>query len=184
MSNIVIRYAVPEDASDILAIYEPYILNTAITFETEKISVETYRLRMQTIQQQYPWLVCELEGKIVGYAYCSKFKEKAAYDWDCECSIYIREDAHRQGIATTLYTKLFDVMKKLGYYNIYAFITYPHDSSIALHKKFGFAEIGLFKQTGFKMGKWWDVIVMVKQLASMESSPVKPKTVHELSDIE
>lgn len=184
MGEFIIRMAKSEDAKAILEIYEPYILNTAITFEYETITVEAFRQRMEAVQQQYPWLVCEKDGKIIGYAYCSKFKERAAFSWDLECSVYIKEEAHRQGIATALYTKLFELIEKQGYFNVYALITYSHKSSVALHKKFGFTEVGVYKKTGYKMGQWWDLLVMEKQLRNFDELPKIPKTIHEIYDSE
>jgi phosphinothricin acetyltransferase len=177
-----IRFAAQEDAEAILSIYEPYIINTAITYETAIIPIEAFRERMARIQAQFPWLVYELDGKVVGYAYASSYRERAAFSWDCECSVYIAEEAHRKGIATKLYDKMFDILKQQGYYNVYAFITYPHDSSVWLHRKFDFREVGIFYKTGFKMGKWWDLIVMEKALRSFDCEPVKPKTISELSE--
>jgi phosphinothricin acetyltransferase len=178
-----IRMAKLEDVPAILSIYEPYILNTAITFEYETPSAEAFQKRMEAVQKQFPWLVYEEEGKVVGYAYCSRFKERAAFDWDCECSVYIAEQAHRKGIATALYNQLFEMVQKLGYYNIYALITYSHGSSVSLHRKFGFNEVGVYKNTGYKMGQWWDLLVMEKRIHSFEETPVKPRTIHEISDL-
>jgi phosphinothricin acetyltransferase len=178
-----IRMATLEDVSAILAIYEPYILNTAITFEYETPSEEAFRKRMEAVLMQFPWLVYEEEGKIAGYAYCARFKERAAFDWDCECSVYIDEKAHRRGIATALYTKLFELVEKQGYYNIYALITYSHESSVYLHKKFGFTEVGVYKKTGYKMEKWWDLLVMEKRIHSFADNPINPKTIHEITDL-
>jgi phosphinothricin acetyltransferase len=182
MDKLVIRMAVEGDAKAIVDIYRPYILNTAITFEYEEISVEDFIKRMKIVQEQFPWLVCEVDGEVVGYAYCAKFKERAAFAWDCECSVYIKESAHRMGIATALYTKLIELVKRQGYYNIYSLITYPHESSVALHKKFGFREVGIYKKTGYKMGQWWDLIVLEKQLRSFDDTPVMPKSIHEIND--
>lgn len=169
-----IRLATLEDAASILSIYEPYILNTAITFETDTITVEDFKVRMSKVQAQFPWLVYEEEGQIVGYAYACAYRERAAFAWDCECSVYINKQAHRKGIATKLYIELFERLKTQGYYNIYAFITYPHESSVELHKKFGFREVGIFSKTGYKHGKWWDLIVMEKALQDFEQEPVRP----------
>lgn len=175
-----IRMATLEDAAAILAIYEPYILNTAITFEYEPVPIEVFAKRMETVLKHFPWLVYEKDGQILGYAYCGRFKERAAFDWDCECSVYIDERAHRQGIATALYTRLFELVKLQGYYNIYALITYSHESSISLHKKFGFTEVGVYKKTGYKMDKWWDLMVMEKRIHSFEEIPVKPRVIQEI----
>lgn len=170
----VIRTAVPEDAQAILSIYEPYIINTAITFETVTIPEAQFKERMARIQTQFPWLVYEIDGKVVGYAYASYYRERAAFAWDCECSVYVAEEAHRKGIATKLYLELFDRLKAQGYYNVYAFITYPHDSSVELHKKFGFREVGVFSKTGYKMGRWWDLMVMEMALRDFDDEPIKP----------
>ena len=181
MSGPVVRMATLADAPLILAIYEPYVVRTAITFEYELVTVEAFQTRMNTVMQQFPWLVYEMEGELLGYAYCSRFKERAAFDWDCECSVYIVENAHRQGIATALYTKLFELVKQQGYYNIYALITYNLKSSMELHKKFGFAEVGVYQKTGYKLGKWWDLLVMEKRLHTFNETPIPPKSIHEIS---
>jgi len=182
-NNLIIRIATLDDAQAILDIYTPYIVNTAITFEFDLIPLEAFKERMKKVMSKYPWLVCELEGKVIGYAYASMYRERAAFNWDCECSVYIAEEAHRKGIATILYTKLFEYLKLQGLYNIYAFITYPHDSSIQLHKKFGFTEVGIFKKTGYKMGKWWDLIVMEKVLRPFEGEPEQLKTYSEIMEM-
>lgn len=183
MSEPIIRMATLEDAPAIYAIYEPYILKTSITFEYDPVPLEVFRKRIETVLQQFPWLVYEQEGEILGYAYCSLFKERAAFAWDCECSVYIEESAHRKGIATALYTKLFDLVKRQGYYNIYALITYSHESSVALHTKFGFEEVGVYRQTGYKMDKWWDLLVMEKRLGCFDEIPKKPVAIHEILDV-
>lgn len=178
-----IRLATLEDAPSIYAIYEPYILNTSITFEYDPVPLDVFQKRLEKVLQQFPWLVYEREGRILGYAYCSLFKERAAFAWDCECSVYIDEKAHRQGIASALYTKLFELIEKQGYYNIYALITYHHESSMELHKKFGFTEVGVYEKTGYKMGQWWDLLVMEKRLRSFEVGPVPPKPFYEVYNL-
>lgn len=180
MRDFSIRMANLEDAAAIQTIYEPYILNTSITFEYEAISLEAFRQRMASVLIQFPWLVCEDSGRIVGYAYCSRFKERAAFDWDCECSVYIEESQHHKGIATALYEKLFNLVVAQGYYNIYALINASHQSSISLHKKFGFIETGIYEKTGYKLGKWCDLLVMVKRIRSFDDIPIKPKSVQEI----
>ncbi len=172
-----IRFAKPEDARAILDIYEPYIKNTAITFETELITVEEFQERIARIQAKFPYLVYESEGRIAGYAYATGYRERAAFSWDCEASVYVAGEAHRKGIGTRLYQELFELLKQMGYYNIYAYICYPHDSSVELHRKFGFREVGIFHKTGYKLGRWWDLIVMEKALQDFEGAPDKPKTV-------
>ncbi len=172
-----IRIATLEDAKAILSIYEPYITNTAITFETELVSLENFKERMANVQRKFPWLVYEEDGEILGYAYASTYRERAAFAWDCECSVYISEKAHRRKIATKLYDELLGRLKEQGYYNVYAFITYPHESSVKLHEKFGFSKVGIFQKTGYKMGKWWDLIVMEKVLQNHDEPLQTPASV-------
>ncbi len=180
MVDYTIRMARLEDATVIQAIYEPYVLNTPITFEYEPVTQEEFKKRMENVLKDFPWLVCEMDGKIVGYAYCSRFKERAAFDWDCECSVYIDLDYHRRGIASALYQKLFELIEKQGYYTIYSLITKSHSSSIELHKKFGFEELCVYPKTGYKLGEWWDLLVMEKRIKEVDSNPIKPKSIHEI----
>lgn len=181
MSEFMIRMAMLSDAEAILAIYNPYVRETAITFEFDPVPLDIFKERMKKVQAQFPWLVCEQEGRVVGYAYCSQYKERAAFAWDCECTVYLIEEAHRQGIATALYTKLFELVKEQGYYNVYALITFLNDSSVVLHRKFGFTEVGIYQKTGYKMGKWWDLLVMEKRLRTFEEIPKKPRSIQEIS---
>lgn len=175
MNNQRIRLATPEDAEQIYAIYEPYILNTAITFEYEPIPLGEYKQRMEKIQIRFPWLVYEEDNKILGYAYAAPYRERAAYAWDCESSVYIAKEAQGKGIATRLYNKLFKQVNNLGYVNIYAYITYPNDKSVALHKKLGFREVGIFKKAGYKLGQWWDLMVMEKAIGEHKDNPEVPR---------
>jgi L-amino acid N-acyltransferase YncA/ADP-ribose pyrophosphatase YjhB (NUDIX family) len=177
-----VRMAALEDALDIYAIYEPYILNTAITFENQPVPLEEFRLRMKMVLEQFPWLVCEREGKIVGYAYCARFKERAAFDWDCECSVYIDENEHRKGIASLLYKEILELVRKQGYFTVYALITNSHQSSIAFHERFGFTKVGVFERTGYKFEKWWDLLVMEKRLRAFDEKPTRLLSIHEIYD--
>lgn len=176
MLDYIIRIATQEDAEAIYQIYEPYILNTAVTFEYDPITIEDYKERMRKVQKQFPWLVCEMDGKVLGYAYCTAYRERAAFAWDCECSVYVDHKVHRKGVATELYHQLFEYIKKQGYYNVYAYIALPHESSVAFHKKFGFREIGIYSNTGYKLNHWWDLLVMGKQLNEYPDIPLRPES--------
>lgn len=177
-----IRMATLEDASDVYAIYEPYILNTAITFEYTPIPLEEFRLRMKKVLEHFPWLVCEKDGKIIGYAYCAKFKERAAFNWDCECSVYIDEKEHRKGIASLLYDKMLELVRKQGYFTVYALINNSHISSISFHERFGFKKVAVYEKTGYKFEKWWDLLIMEKRLRTFDEKPDKLLSVHEIYD--
>ncbi len=180
MEKSIIRLATLEDAPAILRIYEPYIIHTAITFEYDLIPLEEFQKRMETVLEHFPWLVYERDGEIIGYAYCAKFRERAAFAWDCECAVYIDQKAHRQGIARALYDTLFELIKEQGYHTIYALITYQHDSSMELHKSFGFQKVGIYEKTGYKHGRWWDLLVMEKRLRPCEGEPAAIKSIHEI----
>ncbi|MFI5130959.1 MAG: GNAT family N-acetyltransferase, partial [Chitinophagales bacterium] len=106
-----IRLARPKDADGILTIYAPYVANTSFTFETEVPSVQDFSNRITSYLINWPWLVCEIEGKIAGYAYGSKYRDRTGYQWCVECSVYIHDDFRRKGIATALYTALFEILK-------------------------------------------------------------------------
>jgi len=170
-----IRPALPEDAAAILAIYAPIVEESAITFEYEVPALDAYTGRIQNVMQQYPWLVAEKEGKLAGYAYAGRFRERAAYQWCCECSVYVHPDFQRQGIARNLYAALFDLLKEQGMINVYAVITLPNPESVALHSSMDFVETGILHKAGFKLGAWHDVLLMEKMLAPHPDEPERPR---------
>ncbi len=174
--NKQIRLAVPEDAGALLGIYAPYVTDTAVTFEYAVPSEEDFRVRIQAVLEQFPWLVCEADGKIAGYAYASPFQKRAAYQWDAELSVYVSPPFHRQGVAKALYEKLLPILKMQGYYNLYALITLPNPASIGFHQSYGFETAGVYHGTGFKFNKWHDMAVLEKRLRdfSYDETPQKP----------
>lgn len=149
-----IRFAQSKDAEGILAIYSPYITNTSFTFESEVPSEEAFAERIKNYLDNWPWLVSEIDGKIAGYAYGSKYRERVGYQWCVECSVYIHDDFHRRGIAKKLYTALFEILKTQGYYNVYAVINLPNDKSVKLHESCGFKWFANYENVGYKLGKW------------------------------
>lgn len=162
--NIKIREATLIDAETILNIYAPYITDTCISFETETPTIREFTERMENFIKRYPYLVCEIDDKIVGYAYASKHRERAAYRYSADVSVYVEREYYRQGIGKALYTKLFDLLKEQGIYTVFAGITLPNKKSISLHKTFGFSEVGTYHNVGYKFGKWLDVMWLEKQL--------------------
>jgi phosphinothricin acetyltransferase len=124
-----IRLATINDAKEIRDIYAPNILNASISFETELPSFEEMQSRIQTILQKYPWIVCEVDEKIAGYVYASKHRDREAYQWSCECSIYMNNDFKGKGIGKELYQLLFQILKLQGFRNVYAGITLPNEGS-------------------------------------------------------
>ena len=181
MNNIIIRLATVADAEAILKIYEPYILNTVITFEYEKVPLSVFKERMTKVMAQFPWFVCHIDGMLAGYAYCSPHLERAAFAWDCECSVYIAPEFHRRGIASALYNAMFKLVKEQGYYTVYSLICVPNESSLALHIKYGFTEIGTFYNTAYKLGQWRHLIVMEKRLQSFLGEPKQIIPIHQLN---
>lgn len=167
-----IRVARGEDAAAIQAIYAPSVLEGAATFETALPSVETMRERVLHRLHDYPWLVWEESGEVMAYAYAGRFRERAAYDWIAETSIYVRADIRRRGIARRLYTVLLEVMRLQGITQAMGVITLPGRISVTLHESMGFAAAGIWRQCGYKLGQWWDVGVWQKELAQGASPPV------------
>lgn len=168
-NQVTIRVAREEDAKELLAIYTPYVEHTAITFEYDVPSVEEFSERIRHIQQKYPYLVAQIDGQIVGYAYASAFKTRAAYDWAVETSIYVKMDQKRKGIGTKLYDTLEQILKKQGIINVNACIAYPEENdeyltkdSVYFHEKTGYHLVGQFHQCGYKFQRWYHMVWMEK----------------------
>lgn len=149
-----IREAKLEDAAELLAIYAPYVEKTAITFEYTVPSVAEFAERMQQVQQRYPYLVAEQDGKLLGYVYAGPFHERAAYDWAVETSLYVRQGVRRTGIGTALYAALETCLQEQGILNLNACIAYPEEEkdpylsldSVRFHEKWAI--------------RWWDCFIL------------------------
>lgn len=166
-----IRTARDEDAAAIHAIYAPSIISGVATFETELPGVDAMRERLRARLQHYPWLVWEDAGEVLAYAYAGRFRERAAYDWIAETSIYVRADAQRRGIARKLYGALLDVMRLQGITQAVGVITLPGTVSVTMHEAMGFTPAGVWRQCGYKLGQWWDVGVWQKELQAATNPP-------------
>jgi L-amino acid N-acyltransferase YncA len=169
-----IRLAKPADAAAILDIYAPYIRDTSITFETDVPSVTDFENRIQSYLENWPWLVYEKNDMITGYAYASRYRERVAYQWSIECSVYIHDDHHRSGIASALYGSLFSILKTQGFTTVYAVINLPNDPSVALHERTGFKYFATYEKVGYKLGKWKNVGWWQLQLNEYLQEPVVP----------
>ncbi|MDR1082724.1 MAG: GNAT family N-acetyltransferase [Coriobacteriales bacterium] len=167
-----IRLAQAPDAQAILDIYAPYITDTAITFVSTLPTVEEIQKTMVDIKKRYPYLVCTIGDEVVGFAYANRARPHEAYRWNAELSVYIDAGYQGRGIATALYTALFQILKAQGFCNLYAVITLPNDPSIALHKHFGFKELATHRADGYKMGAWRDVLWMLYRVEGVASPEV------------
>jgi phosphinothricin acetyltransferase len=145
------------DAQAICGIYNYYIANTVITFEEELISAGEMERRIRELTAKYPWFVREEAGEIVAYAYVNKWKERPAYRYAAELSIYVKSGKEGQGIGGELMAHLLEAVKKTEIHALVSGITLPNERSVALHEKFGFREIARFNEIGFKLGAWLDV---------------------------
>ena len=145
------------DAAQIAEIYNYYIKNTHQTFETEPLTPEEMRERIEEIRENYPYLVAEENGEIYGYAYATQFKMRQAYEFSAEVSIYVKADAKQKGIGTQIYDKLFEELKETDIHAIVAGISLPNDGSVRFHEKLGFTKVAHFREVGYKLGRWVDV---------------------------
>jgi phosphinothricin acetyltransferase len=177
-----IRIASTKDTASILEIYEPFITDTSITFEFDVPTESDFKERISNIQKKYPWIVCEIDGNIAGYAYASSYNERAAYDWSVDLSIYINPSYQKKKIGKSLYYALLEILKLQGFCNAVSLVTVPNENSEKLHKSFGFKEIGVFENIGFKFEEWKDVRWLGLKIQEYPECPLKPKRVDEIKD--
>lgn len=176
-----IRLATPDDAAQVQAIYAPYC-HTPISFELEPPSVEEMRGRLVKVLGQYPWLLCEDGGEVLGYAYAAQHRERAAYRWSVDTTIYVRQGRQRRGLGRALYTSLLALLPLQGYVNAYAGATLPNPGSVGLHEAMGFQLIGVYERVGFKYGVWHDVAWFQRLLQPRLDEPVPPCRLEEVQD--
>lgn len=155
--NAIIRLAEKRDVPGILEIYSPFILNTSVTFEEIVPDEDSFWERIQGIMAELPYLICEIDGRIAGYAYASGYRSRASYRWSKEVSVYIHPDFQRKKVAHALYTSLNEMVRYQGIADLLAIITMPNEPSVAFHKQFGYSKCGEFKNVGYKLGHWQNV---------------------------
>jgi L-amino acid N-acyltransferase YncA len=176
-----LRLAVRADAAQLAAIYEPFCLGTAVSFETVAPDEGKMRERISALAERYPWLVAVAEtGDVLGYAYAGKHRERAAYRWSVDFTAYLAPEAKRRGIGTALYRALMQICQSLGYYRAFAGITLPNEASVRLHEKIGFRAIGVYRRVGFKLGRWHDVGWWSLDLLSQVDDPREPRSIAEI----
>jgi L-amino acid N-acyltransferase YncA len=166
--SLTVRDATIQDAEACAGIYAPYVTGTAITFEVDPPSVAEMSERIAKAITSHAWLVLEDGGRVVGYAYGSRFKERAAYRWTCEVSVYLELGRRRTGGGRALYEVLLPRLAARGYRTAVAGMTLPNDASIGLHRVMGFEEAGTYRKVGWKQGAWHDVAWAQRPLATAE----------------
>lgn len=186
-TQILLRTARLSDAARLVEIYAPYVTDTAITFEYEVPSVEEFRSRIEKTLEKYPYIVAEQNGRILGYAYASAFARRAAYNWSVELSIYLDMEIRRQGIGGRLYKAMEEILKEMHILNMNACISWPKTedehltkNSVQFHEHMGFRLAGEFHDSGYKFGRWYNVVWMEKMIGD---HPEKPKPVRTFPEI-
>lgn len=177
--NLIVRPAAPEDAAALLEIYAPYVEKTAVTFEYAVPSAEAFAGRVARTLERYPYLAAEAEGRILGYAYAGPFKERAAYDWAVETTVYVREGERRRGIGRRLYEVLEGCLAAQGILNVNACIACPEREdeyltrdSVDFHRRLGWRLAGEFRQCGCKFGRWYNMVWMEKHIGEHREDPL------------
>ena len=179
--KITIRTARESDAPALLAIYAPYVENTAITFEYDVPSIEEFTSRIHHTLEKYPYLVAEKNSQILGYAYASPFHERAAYDWAAETSIYVDQNCKHMGIGRLLHDALEQTLKAQGILNMNACIAYTpsadahlDNNSVEFHSHMGYRLVGEFYQCGYKFDPWYNMVWMEKQIGEHHKNQPAP----------
>lgn len=177
-----IRLVRESDCQALLEIYGPFVTHTTVSFEYELPTEEEFRGRIRSYSEKYPWLVCELDGKVVGYAYASKHRDRTAYQWSVEVSVYVHPEYHKKHIAKALYTALFEILELQGFISAYAGVAIPNEKSRGFHVSFGFKPIGIYHKVGYKLGKWLDTEWFERDIATPYAEPQMPKPIAEICE--
>ena len=170
-----VRDATTADAAACAVLYAPYVTGTVVTFETEPPTAEQMAERIAAAQRRHAWLVLEDDGAMVGYAYGGPYKERAAYRWSCEVSVYLEPGRRRTGGGRALYEALFARLAERGFRTAVAGMTLPNPASEGLHRALGFEKVGVYRRIGWKHGAWHDVAWVQRTLASTDDPPVEPR---------
>ncbi|MET7997671.1 N-acetyltransferase family protein [Amycolatopsis sp. NPDC005232] len=173
---MLIRDADERDAEACAEIYAPYVLDTTITFETEPPTSVEMAERIRRVAKTHAWLVLEIDGRVTGYAYGGTFKERAAYRWSCEVSVYLELGRRRTGGGRALYEALFARLAERGFRTAVAGMTLPNEPSVGLHTALGFEPVGTYRRIGWKHGAWRDVAWAQRSLVpDSDQSPEEPR---------
>ena len=176
-----LRLAIPADAEALRAIYAPVVRDTVISFEYEVPDSAEIARRVERTLAWAPWLVaCDPTGHVLGYAYGGRYRERAAYDWIIETSVYIGADARRRGVGQQLYVALLAALTLQGHRRAVAGVTLPNDPSVAFHESFGFEACGVVQRAGWKHDAWHDVGFFERALGDELGAPTPLRPAQEL----
>lgn len=165
------RSATVDDSNAILDIYTPFIANTTVTFEIEVPTHDDFRHRVESLVSNFPYIVAEDDGKIIAYAYAHAYRERAAYRFDCELSVYVSPLSQRRGIGKRLYDILIAALKEMNYHTAYAVVALPNENSQIFHDKYGFVLEGYSRNTGYKFDRWLDTATYSYNLLPYDQNP-------------
>ena len=183
MSEPKIRIATASDAETVAAIYAPIVRDTTISFEVDAPTPDEMAHRIIATLPIYPWLVAERDGQVIGYAYASRHRDRAAYRWSVDVSAYVDERARRRGVGRALYEKLIAILKRQGFHAAFAGIALPNAPSVGLHEAVGFQRVGIYKDVGFKHGQWRDVGWWRLALSEDTGAPAEPTAFADIAPI-
>jgi L-amino acid N-acyltransferase YncA len=170
-----LRDASELDAAACAAIYAPYVIESAITFEVDPPGPAEMGRRIAAAMRAHAWIVLEQEGRVVGYAYGGPLNTRAAYRWSCEVSVYLEPGRRRTGAGRALYDELFARLAERGYRTAVAGMTLPNEASVGLHRAMGFEPVGTYRRIGWKHGAWHDVAWVQRALATGQDPPAEPR---------
>ncbi|MAI90036.1 arsinothricin resistance N-acetyltransferase ArsN1 family B [Ponticaulis sp.] len=154
---MIFRFANKNDAEACARIYAPFVDGSAVSFETTPPSPEDMAKRIEKLWPTHPWIIAEEDGRVLGYAYGSPYRERKAYQWAVEVTVYLDETARRKGLGRRLYRMLMDILTEQGFTKGYGVVTLPNPASAALHEAVGFKPFAVYRDIGFKNGAWHDV---------------------------
>jgi L-amino acid N-acyltransferase YncA len=178
----VVRVAALDDAARIAEIYAPAVLERVTSFEVVAPNAEEMGARLTRVLAHYPWLVCELDRRVIGYAYASAHHERAAYRWSADVAVYVGGDVHRRGVGTALYASLFEILALQKCRNAYAGITLPNAASEGMHSRAGFRHVGTYHHVGYKFGAWHDVAWFERSILPAVIDPPEPLRFPDIRD--
>jgi L-amino acid N-acyltransferase YncA len=183
LSNTTIRLASEHDAAAVAAIYAPFCEANVVSFEFAAPSRDEMADRIRTTTARWPWLVLERDGVVAGYAYAGRHRDRAAYQWAVDTTVYVGDGHRGCGVGRALYTALFGLLRSLGYFKACAGITLPNPASVGLHEALGFTRVGVYRGIGYKFGGWHDVAWYELALQAERDNPDPPKSMTELKGV-